>query len=131
MPWGDHRIPTIWHPDQLRARGISLDQAAAAKLLMPDDDDVARFESIQSRRQHKTDMWFTDEQLANVLWEISRARLCQRADGKPGCSVANTDWQDGVVLVSSPRPGQYRRFTHLRVNPSVGFAQTVFKTPGR
>ena len=33
---------------------------------MPDDDDVARFESIQSRRQHKTDMWFTDEQLADV-----------------------------------------------------------------
>ena len=62
--------------DQLRARGITLDERAVSNLLMPDNEDVMRPEQIQnqSRRQHKTEAWFTDEQLAGVVAKY-RGRL--------------------------------------------------------
>jgi glycosyltransferase involved in cell wall biosynthesis/2-polyprenyl-3-methyl-5-hydroxy-6-metoxy-1,4-benzoquinol methylase len=54
--------------DQLRARGIRIDEAAVSKLLMPGYKDIVRFEPLESlsRRPHKTDVWFTDEQLNGV-----------------------------------------------------------------
>ena len=54
--------------DHLRARGVKIDEATAANLLMAGEDDVGRSEPLQShgRRSYKTDAWFTDEQLAGL-----------------------------------------------------------------
>jgi glycosyltransferase involved in cell wall biosynthesis/2-polyprenyl-3-methyl-5-hydroxy-6-metoxy-1,4-benzoquinol methylase len=54
--------------DYMRADGIRIEEAAASKLLLRDDELTSRSESLQKqdRRSYKTSTWFDDEKLAET-----------------------------------------------------------------
>jgi glycosyltransferase involved in cell wall biosynthesis len=112
--------------DYLRARGTKIEKAAVSNLLLPnEEEDIVGSElpQKQARYPHKTDAWFTDEQLASIVAKyrsgfetapLSYATVrdfCDSFDHLHPIATANGDLKDCQrpwalkTILSRVRPG--------------------------